>query len=456
MQRPKFIPTLFSLLAGLLVYTTSIVQYSAFNSNGLLCLFHAEATNPLLTNSVNKYHPFIFYCMTLSFVYKYQLGVSYVKTYKSELIIRYGAENHLIYTVITLALGGWWALQEGSWGGWWNWDPSETFGLVLLLVFLYYTHVLNSHTHSVRGVKVIWVSSAVFIALYLFIQLNFDLVSHNFGTRTHQFVNSYYSYLLGLVIVGLFTYINFTKLSSFNFVFTRTNLVKPKNLLLYSLICLSLLLVVASLVDLVINFVWLLLGLNVLNTTPDLIYYVLIVVLVVLLITYSCSIFKLCVLVPLVFLNYSTKIVLLTLVGYAFLKTSHRVIVLWLLLSLTYVNRQVSGWALSDVNLGLTSQMYTNLKLNSSYLECSSSEFINNYLVEGVWGFIKSTTTTLNQSFKHQAFVGYSTQSLSPHYFEHLHSISVIDGGTVSLMFLLVVWVKSTQQARHQQQIIIF
>lgn len=106
MQRPKFIPTLFSLLAGLLVYTTSIVQYSAFNSNGLLCLFHAEATNPLLTNSVNKYHPFIFYCMTLSFVYKYQLGVSYVKTYKSELIIRYGAENHLIYTVITLALGG--------------------------------------------------------------------------------------------------------------------------------------------------------------------------------------------------------------------------------------------------------------------------------------------------------------------------------------------------------------
>ena len=32
-------------------------------------------------------------------------------------------------------MGGLWAYQEGSWGGWWDWDISEVFGLFIYLVF---------------------------------------------------------------------------------------------------------------------------------------------------------------------------------------------------------------------------------------------------------------------------------------------------------------------------------
>lgn len=106
LQHPKFSLILSSVLVILLVYFISIIQYSAFNANGLLSTVHAESTNPLLTNSVNKYHPFIFYCMVLGLVYQYQLSLSFSKHYIGRLLIRYRSEEHLIYTVITLSLGG--------------------------------------------------------------------------------------------------------------------------------------------------------------------------------------------------------------------------------------------------------------------------------------------------------------------------------------------------------------
>jgi cytochrome c biogenesis factor len=56
---------------------------------------------------------------------------------------------YIILIIITLFMGSWWALQEGSWGGWWNWDPSEVFGLLFLLAYLYLIHNFNKSIHII-------------------------------------------------------------------------------------------------------------------------------------------------------------------------------------------------------------------------------------------------------------------------------------------------------------------
>ena len=48
--------------------------------------------------------------------------------------------TYSIILTITLYFGGWWALQEGSWGGWWNWDASEVLGLITLLYLILAVH----------------------------------------------------------------------------------------------------------------------------------------------------------------------------------------------------------------------------------------------------------------------------------------------------------------------------
>jgi len=41
----------------------------------------------------------------------------------------------------------------------------------------------------------------IVLLTYLFIQLNFDLVSHNFGTRVDQFIDQSHTFILTLILV---------------------------------------------------------------------------------------------------------------------------------------------------------------------------------------------------------------------------------------------------------------
>jgi len=146
-----------SILSAILV---EIVDYSY--SNTLLHYWEVDVSNfnILLINSINKYHPFLLYygliklvVLTLGFIHllshknflfttsSYMLGV---------LVINY---RNLTLLTTTLYLGAWWAVQEGSWGGWWNWDPSEVFGLVAMGFFVRSLH-LNLRPASIESVIV--------------------------------------------------------------------------------------------------------------------------------------------------------------------------------------------------------------------------------------------------------------------------------------------------------------
>ena len=50
--------------------------------------------------------------------------------------------NHLnlVLLMVSLTLGGYWALQELNWGGWWNWDSIEMYVLYITIMYLIYVH----------------------------------------------------------------------------------------------------------------------------------------------------------------------------------------------------------------------------------------------------------------------------------------------------------------------------
>ena len=87
-------------------------------------------------------------------------------------------------------LGGWWALQEGTWGGWWNWDASEVLGLLILILAYVEVHSnYNYYLESRKQERVILFLLLILLSYY-FIQLNFELTSHSFGTRFNHFFNN--------------------------------------------------------------------------------------------------------------------------------------------------------------------------------------------------------------------------------------------------------------------------
>lgn len=181
----------------------SVKEYDLF-----ICSDHI---NTLLLNSINKYHPFIFYYSTLlTIVFTTIVICSNFVTCR-----KYFANENIIYKLLdysvfnyiainfTLFLGSWWALQEGSWGGWWNWDPSEVFGMVIMIFTSLNIHYCDrgGFRNSYRYLFIYYF--IVSTLLYIFIQLNFNLVSHNFGIRSSEFVNTIQLFFIVFLVLIL-------------------------------------------------------------------------------------------------------------------------------------------------------------------------------------------------------------------------------------------------------------
>lgn len=225
----------------------------------------SENLNPLLLNSINKFHPLILY---ISFVIFFTIMQHYITSIQKNL------GNFYILSLIktcsttilfTLYLGSWWALQEGSWGGWWNWDASEVFGLLILLKIISFFHIIYYLYFSTLYQYFIKTSLLGFLVFYLLMQLNFTFISHNFGFRTFKFtmldlnlIITIGIALLVLRIVITNTNLNFTYLiKCYRFI---TFIVQP-----YSLVILSIL-VYSSLILLINDLMWHNAGINFINS----------------------------------------------------------------------------------------------------------------------------------------------------------------------------------------------
>jgi len=106
------------------LYNTEIWDFINFNSNLILQNTLALEFNILLTNLLNKIHPLIFYLnVTFALVGYFQWcgSLRLMKNFTHPyLIFLYHPLRwfNLSATTSSLLLGSWWALQEGTWGGW--------------------------------------------------------------------------------------------------------------------------------------------------------------------------------------------------------------------------------------------------------------------------------------------------------------------------------------------------
>ena len=152
--------------------------------------------NALLSNSLNKYHPLILYfssflCL-LNFLLLYQVGTTPMRYNLNKWFLRFRHLNYLAFTInfSALALGSWWALQEGTWGGWWNWDASEVLGLLVLLSTLWVIHSRWTLLNFIKGSELGFLILSGVLLSYYMLQLNFELTSHSFGSRFTYFFNN--------------------------------------------------------------------------------------------------------------------------------------------------------------------------------------------------------------------------------------------------------------------------
>lgn len=267
------------ILSLIIIWVITIVDlhfYWLLNTSNTLLMYKSDFFNNLLLNSINKFHPGLLYWTGLSII-PVILCFTYVFNYTSYLFKEiYIYKLYALYLQITaiilsltLAFGGWWALQEGSWGGWWNWDPSEVFGLVLLLFFIIYLHQRISKQLILYNYTYIYLYIMILTQIYFFTQLNFDLVSHNFGTKIDNFIDNTNLYTLIVIfsliltIYYLYKYINTLKLLLFQFhqklKFTNTLVWTNLIQLLYFYI------IIYSLIPLLNDFLWKIANINILN-----------------------------------------------------------------------------------------------------------------------------------------------------------------------------------------------
>jgi hypothetical protein len=432
----------------LLIYSCTLIDYQVLNPT-TLPFYRGESWNTLLTNSVNKYHPCIFYGTISGILLAYWNTTvipnhARLSTLTGVLSFYALSQDKLIWITSTLFLGSWWAAQEGSWGGWWNWDPSEVFGLVVMFFYTQIVHrrILKHTLYTMQPVIQSYV--IVVLVLYLFIQINFDLVSHNFGTKTNQFVDSY-QLLLALLFTAIFLWgrklVALLTLPTLNSVAATLNAYTLQGRAVFA----TILLVSTSLsfTDLLNNFSWSISGTNLLNLPNLSTYYatVSVLALVVLFykpslitipITYSSSMYLY--IIPYIFWGRSVK-------AWVYLNHTLLVTMLWTMYFL--LNQVSTTWSPLNENTqtfftGILSDFgKTYTSLNTYTIEIGYTQLWSNQSASYGWNTLKDSSVPLVHTFSHPLGPTSQSQEMLASGLEYLHSIQVIDLFSTAISYIL-------------------
>ena len=142
-------------------------------------------TNSFLSNYLNKIHPPLFFIVfSFTLFCKFTPPSTIQRFYPIKLL------NTIMLAAFLTMLGGWWAFQEGTWGGWWNWDSSEVLALVLGLISVFFLHFYTiHHLFSKELALEAWKCDIWSLPpLFSIVQLSFIQTSHSFGISfTHLF-----------------------------------------------------------------------------------------------------------------------------------------------------------------------------------------------------------------------------------------------------------------------------
>jgi cytochrome c biogenesis factor len=280
-------------------YLLNQYQYNTYNTPSFF--------NMLLQNPLNKYHPAIFflsYLFILTSIYlpntflslKQYFYVFYQKaSFESSNIRKFSV--YWVLISISLYMGAWWALQEGSWGGWWNWDPSEVFGLVILTKLLLIFHSQTTKQNFLLNILIYYSIASIIITIYLILQMSYTLVSHNFGLSLigYGYVNIFFTLSLVLNVYS-FTYVNIKYINSYKYLLNlfkyfspnkHNSHVKAYTMINYLVITLIIYLYTLSFNPILNNIFWTSVSIEILNKWFSWLNVKLVLMLVVILLTIS-------------------------------------------------------------------------------------------------------------------------------------------------------------------------
>jgi cytochrome c biogenesis factor len=439
----------------IIILTTyyAINNYHSLNITGVF-LSNLSVFNLLLSNPVNKYHPLLLYLTSLVILlflckmpqtnYKYTTNFYIKNSLTLTLLI-----NYLL--TVTLYFGAWWALQEGSWGGWWNWDSSEVFGLIILTASLTLLHTVKIK-NTLPSSYLEYLYLLIIPLSYLFVQLNFDIISHNFGIREVSPINTNnYLTLSTLVIIYYLKSIN-TKVKNTLaalVTFLKKHLtdqsINPNanSLLLVTILSIITLLYLPSFYPLINNICWKCLQVNLLNSLYTE-YFVLSFLWVIVLILFTVTRFILIIL-------YLTPILPKILLPFTYIKplktlTLHFFIIILLLSAFVYNTSVFIVYEMFN-NVGITQNIYTlftsyysaiynNFTITSEithYLSNHPADYINNQVNAGIGD--------LPQNFLHLLFVDDLSQTLNNGLIIYPHTVNIfeISSSQVNSIFLVVM-----------------
>lgn len=436
------------LVVTFTLYNLELTDMIVANQTLLFNNLNATSVNLLLLNGLNKYHPFIFYCsvylvliLFISWRTTEVLQKSHTLTtnwvWSSNLVLFKWA---LFFNFTALFMGSWWALQEGTWGGWWNWDPSEVFGLMFGLLALWLQHANFKYHLSTKIVRKFVKLFYITILTYFFIQLNFDLVSHNFGSKFFFFFNNNLFFLESIALL-LLTLTGIV-VSSSNNVYTLYHNYTPirysSRTLLRLTPALNLTLVILlglSFLPLLNYFIWNYFGVNTFNGFKEYTNWVLLFIIILIATFLNFSIHQ---------LRLSAVVLCAIIVGLLY----NNILVVWLGMSLW-----AGGWPsfihFSLIYFLLLNSLSTSMDFILWYLEESCESLIaNNSLVgtvaysytcsnEFVYFHVLRDTETNNTFLTSGAF--YSTNSLTLQPFLLIFN----DTNFINLYNLSLNWVNS-------------
>lgn len=365
--------------------------YVVLNSNFCLVTNYSPCKldyyNILLINGLNKYHPFILYASWVLLLALWLTSSLTVINYKLHKQTTNDMLKQTIlsinFIVFTLMMGSWWAYQEGSWGGWWNWDPSEVFGLYIMVMLVYKLHNQLTGLNQMFYALLVTTSLLSSLIYYCFMQVNFSLISHNFGFRDSDFVDIrlFYALLIitmTLLIVKSLLVANATR--QFFICFTATSVYAWHYLLA---LLLTTLVVSLSLFSLANDLMWKVMKLNISNIIPDYRVLLLTLILIYLPVFYRLS-------WPLTLITFYLVTILgiesllfpaahVTGFNYA---TLHIVILLALIWSLVWGKFMISSW----LPIKLSTMQYL-----------SDPNFVSNFSFSSYYPFNSESFSILNQ-----------------------------------------------------------
>ena len=372
--------------------------------NNLSCFVEGSGMffNQLLSNSVNKFHPFLLY-LTFVSVLTYPISnySNFRVTWRQQFASNYNSSTagnlhlNVLNLFFTLYLGSWWALQEGSWGGWWNWDPSEVLGLSILYFTLWTIHVRPNQLNSYASSRLSTIGVLTGLLLYYFVQLNFRLVSHNFGTKVVWFISPDQFNLLVvlfLIIVFIARVGNLGKLYINLCIFTQNKYkhARPTKPLFYLLLSLQVLLSFSILIN---DFCWSYFGLNILNTSNIFSMDNLILLVIIYLLSILAKPKNLHILATTYFcINFQLSVLLLYLLVIRISTTSlyHKLVLGLVILSYLSSNLSLSDWSMCGSSIG--SMSYASL--NNQLIEFSKYSTTGLFMCEKPCNFVTNTETS--------------------------------------------------------------